>query len=189
MIEVMEALEDMLQTPDTREGRYYGIVRAKVTNVDDDLGRMKVRLGAQGDNEETDWVLPCWHPAMEGTFNVGDQLYVGFEDGDPNRPMVIGWHATSKSRNRPTEAVVLGTTFLGLFNHLVTQFNQLRSDMANHVHAAGTLLDSTANPVTGSTALKATTAVAAVKGKAADGSAVADKSTSEVVLSGKAKVR
>lgn len=52
------------------------------------------------------------------------------------------------------EQIILndGTDYAVAYNDLKTAFDQLKSDFDAHVHAAGTLLDSTAAPCTGSTA-------------------------------------
>jgi len=170
--------------------RYFGFVYGKVTNVQDDqgLGRIRARLAAQQDGEESHWLVPFWPGAIESLPNVGDIVIVGFVDGDPMRGF-YGWHATTNTKERPTEHMVLGDTLVAMFNYLVTQFNQLRSDFSGHVHTAGTLLDSVSGACTGSTASAATTAMPANRGKAADGSIVSDRSTREIVLSGTAKVR
>lgn len=194
-------------TPLTERGRFPYFIEGKITNVNDDagLGRIKCRLKGMEDSDETDWLAPAWPGSIEAVPNVDELVWVQFIEGDPAHGLYL-WFPTKNTQHRPVEAMMLGTMFVGMFNFLVTQFNQLKSDFSNHGHSPGTFTSATGGLVTGvSSAAKAvaaslvpgavgsgssaTTAVDANKGKASDGSVVADKSSSEVVLSGKAKVR
>lgn len=197
-IDLLETQERVQQEKEPY--RYAGILEGKVTNVDSDLGLAKVRVAGQGDDEESDWCVPCWHPAMEGTLDVGDMVFLGFRDGDVNRPVLLGWHATSNARKRPTEAVVLGTTLAGMYNDMaaklqtaITKINQLVVD----VGVINTLVNDTGLTVTGGVA-KAATPIEQTssadndtigKIKDADGEVVSALAGNNVALSGKAKVR
>lgn len=205
----MSAIDDLFDysniepSRDMREGRYYGILDGIVTDVESDspaLGRIKADIGQRMRDDSgatvlqtTDWLEPWWPGGMECLPNVGDPVWVTFVDGDPNRG-VWAWHPTTKTNERPTEAAVLGSKHIGMFNFLVTQFNQLRADFntlagqtAGHTHTGVTVGMGT----TGAAAItkSSTTATDAQKGKAADGSVVDNVSTSEIVLSGKVKLR
>ncbi len=184
----------------TDDGRYFGFIEGIVTEIDDDdeLGRIKARMGAMGNNVSSGWLVPAWPGSIEALPDKGDAVLVGFIHGDPNFGFWL-WSVKSTSRNRPTEAMVLGTTAWGMLNYFVTQFNQLRADFNSHidffnahVHAAGSFT-SPSGAVTGTSQVTssdaATTAVDAQKGKAADGSVVPSKSSSEKVLSAKSKLR
>lgn len=196
--DLLEVLARGLVLEDTRDGRIWGLLAGKVTDVDTSLGRVRARVGAQGDNESTDWLDPAWTGGIEGWPRTGDPVFVGFVDGDPHRG-VYWWHPTSTTKNRAQDFVILGTTFVGMFNFMVTQFNQIRTDFNTnvttfngHTHTfsatvvAGSVSGTTASP---SALQSSTTAQQANKGKAADGSVVADKSGSSNVLSGRAKVQ
>jgi hypothetical protein len=188
---------------DQRDGRYYGFLDGTVVEVESDnprLCRIKADIGIRtldGNSatvmQTTDWCDPLLPGAIEAVPNKGDAVYVSFVQGDPNRPVYL-CHPTTRSEGRPTEAAMLGTMFVGMFNYFVTQFNQLRADFntlagqtAGHTHTGVTVGMGT----TGAAAItkSSTTAADAQKGKAADGSVVADKSTSEIVLSGKITLR
>jgi uncharacterized protein involved in type VI secretion and phage assembly len=78
-------------------GNKPGITLGLVSNVDDpeNLGRIKVKMPAFGENYETDWapvVVPM--AGKEAGFffipNVGDEVVVMFKGGDLNYPYVIG---------------------------------------------------------------------------------------------------
>lgn len=189
---ILDELERYATPQAHRDGRYWGAVYGVVTNINDPAGqgRVKARIAAQGDNEECDWLSPCWPGSIEAIPNKGDQIVVMFVHGDPHRG-VYSCFPSSNTKNRPTEAMVLGTTAWGMINFLVTQFNQLRADFNGHTHAISLPYNAGTTPstLTGATGAKNTTAIDAQKGKAADGSMIADKSTSEIVLSGKAKLR
>jgi len=186
---LVEALSQAASHADPERMRYYGIVAGTVTDASDSasLGRVKARLRGMEDNSETGWLVPLWPGGIEAAPLKDDPVMVLFEDGDENRGCYLCF-AGSKTKNRPNENMVLGLTFAGMYNDLVTQFNQLRSDMANHVHPSGTLLDGLGNVCTGATALKATTATAAGKMQKADGASVSAAAGDKKALSGRVKV-
>lgn len=182
-------LAESIIPPDEAEGRVYGWIPGIVTEVDTKLMQVRARIGKQGDNESTDWLVPMGMGSIESLPEVNDPIGVVFMDGDVHRGAYF-YFPQSNTKSRPTEAMVLGSTLVGMFNNLVTQFNQLRSDMAGHTHVIPSLTCSAPGTTTASTTgTKTSTAVAAQKGKASDGSVVGDKSTSEVVLSKRSLVR
>lgn len=197
MADIFDLQNDLHRSQAQRDGRYWGVVSGIITNVSDSQGllRVKARLGGQFDNEESDWLVPALPGAMECKPNKSDPVLVGFVDGDPHR----GWwtyHPESTTKNRPTEAMVLGTTLIGMNNFWVTQFNQLRTDFNSfvstyngHTHGYNPGPSALAQTVATAAVGTSTTAQPANKGKAGDGSVVPDKSTSEIVLSGVIKVR
>ena len=87
------------------DGFIRGLVVAIVTdNVDPDgLARIRVRLPWQLENQESYWARLAMPMAMSerGVFflpEVGDEVLVGFEKGDPTHPCIIGslWNGKSK---------------------------------------------------------------------------------------------
>lgn len=192
-MDFLQTLADSMRPKDEAEGRFYGFLYGIITDVDDPdgLGRVRARIGAMGPEDSSDWLIPAWPGAIEALPNKKDAIIVGFIDGDPNRGFYLV-SPRSTTKDRPTEAMLLATTFIGMYNHLVAQFNQLRTDYNSHAHQPGSLAaPSGGGAVTGTSGAPtaSTTAAAASKGKAADGSVVAAKSSSEKVLSGKTKVR
>jgi phage protein D len=83
-----------------------GLVGGVVSNLGDPekLGRVQVILPWLSPSFVTDWA-PVVHagagPATAALFlpEVGDEVLVGFEFGDPRRPYVLGGLATSKSKH------------------------------------------------------------------------------------------
>lgn len=64
-------------------------------NDPDKLGRVKVKYPALGDNMVSDWARVATSNAGKGRGlfmlpQVGDEVVVGFEHGDPRRPFVLG---------------------------------------------------------------------------------------------------
>jgi phage baseplate assembly protein gpV len=64
-------------------------------NDPDKLGRVKVKYPALGDNMVSDWARVATNNAGKGRGlfmlpQVGDEVVVGFEHGDPRRPFVLG---------------------------------------------------------------------------------------------------
>jgi hypothetical protein len=185
--------------PTVEQGRFPYLIEAKITNIGDDqgIGRVKAKLRGMDDGDETEWLNPAWPGSIEAIPNKGEQVWVQFVEGDTARG-VYWWFPIKNTQGRPTEAMVLGTTHIAMINFFVTQFNQLRTDFNSHTQTCSGSITGTANLVSGAVtgtytgtaaAPSPTAAVAANKGKASDGSVVADKSTSEVVLSGKLNLR
>lgn len=181
---------------ESRERRYPYLMTGKITRIEDPASssqfvRVKAQLTGMADGDESYWLLPIVGGAIESTPNAGDFICVWFEDGMPERGFYGVWPGTN-SRNRPTEHMVLGDTAWGMLNYLVDQYNQLRTDfnsfvttvynLHKHDYAMGTTLVTT-------TVGTSTSATAANKGKGADGTTIANKSTSEQVVSKNAKVR
>lgn len=96
---------DALGNGDKTVGRTYGVVAGIVTNNKDpnELGRLKVKFPWFSDNNETDWVRMTTFMAggLRGSFflpEVGDEVLVAFENGNINRPYIIGalWNGVDK---------------------------------------------------------------------------------------------
>lgn len=86
-------------------GDINGVVAAIVTNNKDpdELGRLKVKFPWFSDNNETDWVRMTTFMAggKRGSFflpEVGDEVLVAFENGNIDRPFIIGalWNGKDK---------------------------------------------------------------------------------------------
>ncbi|MFY1671341.1 phage baseplate assembly protein V [Plantactinospora sp. WMMB334] len=87
----------MDQTPSRADGRFHGVVIGIVTNNQDraGLGRVKVALPWLSDGAETDWarVAAPMAGAGRGCYllpEVGDEVLVAFEHGNPESAYVIG---------------------------------------------------------------------------------------------------
>jgi hypothetical protein len=181
---------------DQRDGRYYGFLDGTVVEVESDnprLCRIKADIGIRtldGNSatvmQTTDWCDPLLPGAIEAVPNKGDAVYVSFVQGDPNRPVYL-CHPTTRSEGRPTEAAILGL-FVGLYNHAVTLINDVKSKYNSHTHQVSGVTAGMAS-VTSAVPSSTVSTADAAKGKAADGSVVADKSSSEIVLSGKINLR
>ncbi len=163
------------------------VMTGVVTNVNDDMVRIRARIEGMGKNEESDWMMPLLPGSIECTPNVDDQVFVLYVHGDPNRP-VYAATVSSKSSARPTEPMLKGATVAAMYNNLAAQFNQLRTDMKDHAHAAGSyVVGMTA--VTGTSGTAPTTATAVEKMKDADGAEVSADRNSNIVLSSKCLLR
>lgn len=197
MHDLIEALAAGTMSKDEREGRYYGFVYGVVKEVESDgLGRVKAKLfGFEGD-DVTDWLVPFWPGSTESLPEKDDAIIVGFVDGDASRGF-YGWHPQRKTKKRATEPAVLGLAAMGLYNHLVTQFNQLRSDVQTLV----TFINTLSLTETGGSTVPLTPATGpfpptgniggsdAAKAQAADGAEVAAKSSATKALSKHVKFR
>ncbi|PSB34415.1 phage baseplate assembly protein V [Stenomitos frigidus] len=93
-----------LLAPVEASDRINGVTIAIVTNVQDPkkLGRVKVKLPLLSMDDESDWVRMLTPMAGNGQGfycfpQVNDEVLVGFEQGDPQRPYVLGalWSASA----------------------------------------------------------------------------------------------
>jgi uncharacterized protein involved in type VI secretion and phage assembly len=82
-----------------RQGKVYGVLTGIVNDIADpeNLGRVKVEIPSIGDVAESlsNWARIATMSAGKGRGSffipeVGDEVLVAFEHGDPNRPFVIG---------------------------------------------------------------------------------------------------
>jgi uncharacterized protein involved in type VI secretion and phage assembly len=115
-----------LQGPATR---HMGLVVGEVTSVNDpeQAGRVKVRFPGLDENQESAWgrVLSAGGGDKRGTVvlpEVGDEVLVGFEHGDPRQPVILGGlhGARLKIPNWPVkEGKVVSRRFTSRTGHLV----------------------------------------------------------------------
>jgi uncharacterized protein involved in type VI secretion and phage assembly len=96
---------DALGDRDKAVGKTQGVVAGIVTNNKDpdELARLKVKFPWFSDDHETDWVRMTTFMAGGGRGSVflpevGDEVLVAFENGNINRPYVIGalWNGVDK---------------------------------------------------------------------------------------------
>jgi phage baseplate assembly protein gpV len=101
---IEETLTEMAERAADRNDRFYGVVVGQVLNVLDPLflGRVQVRLPFIDDADLAPWARVAVPMAgiTHGNYfipNMGDEVLVAFEHGDPNAPYVIGslWNATA----------------------------------------------------------------------------------------------
>jgi phage protein D/phage baseplate assembly protein gpV len=90
-------LYDAMGSKQDKTGSISGVMPGTVTNNQDpeELGRIKIKFYVESEDNETGWVSIAtpMAGAQRGMFflpEVGDEVLVAFENGDINRPYVIG---------------------------------------------------------------------------------------------------
>lgn len=84
-----------------RNHKFFGKYRAKVTNnkdldpVNGKMGRIKVKCPSVLGDSESNWCMPCFPYAGNNIGhifipNVGDTVWIEFEEGDPDKPIWVG---------------------------------------------------------------------------------------------------
>ena len=100
-----EILQQSRESGASHESNRYGVEVGIVTNVQDPqkLGRIKVQLPRLPGGPESDWARVAQPAAGAGRGfywlpEVGDEVLIAFELGNPGRPCVIGalWNGTDK---------------------------------------------------------------------------------------------
>lgn len=181
MPDLFDVQTDLHRSDAQREGRYWGFLSGKITNVNDSQGlvRVKARIGGQFDNEESDWLIPAFPGSLEGLPSNGDPCIVGFIDGDPHRGFWL-YHPESTTRQRPNHPLGHGDVVVGLLNNIIDQLQTLQTSFNAHTHTYvyGTTGTPSAlwNPTLG-------------KGQASDGSIVASITNATRALSALLKIR
>lgn len=192
---LIAALAETVRPGDAADHRFFGNVSGVVTDVGtgDNLGRVKARVRGMADNVETGWLSPLWPGGVEGIPHKKDPVLVLFEDGDENRGYYL-WFPSSKTSDRPSEAMVLGFAFAAMYNDLAAKLNQLITHFFAHGHPeTGVNTGAPAMAATG-VALVPSSIGAAGKIQKADGSTVAAAGTviaagaDTKALSGRVKV-
>src|SRR5262249_23057379 len=135
MRDVFEIQSEVIKPQMSRDMRYYGFLGGSITNVDDDqnLVRGKARIDGQGDKQETERLVPAFPGSMECKPAKGDPCIVGFIDGNPNRGFWL-YQPKSTTKQRPSEPLVLGNSFGGMYNNQVTQLNTYSGTYNGHTH-------------------------------------------------------
>jgi len=96
----MDLLEQIRREQEHRgRGRYFGLYRGIVTNVNDpeELGRVRAKVHELlGDTDETNWAWPCVPFGGEGAGwlmlpKTNDAVWITFEAGDINKPIWLGF--------------------------------------------------------------------------------------------------
>ena len=108
----------------------HGLVSALVTDVDDPkkAGRVKVTYPSLGDGVESDWARIVTPGAGQSRGldlrpRVDDEVVVGFEQGRPERPFVLGgvWNEVHKPPHAAVEAAqVTGWAITSHVGHRIT---------------------------------------------------------------------
>jgi uncharacterized protein involved in type VI secretion and phage assembly len=72
--------------------RFYGVYRGMVTDNQDPLmtGRIRARIPAVTGEADSVWALPCVPSGILSIPPVGAEVLIQFEQGDPDRPFVMG---------------------------------------------------------------------------------------------------
>jgi hypothetical protein len=74
------------------KNQYLGLFRGVVTNNIDPQGLMRIHVSAPAVYGEQDppWAMPCVPPGTTSVPEVGAQVWIEFEAGDPSRPVWMG---------------------------------------------------------------------------------------------------
>lgn len=100
-----------------RSGAFHGLIPAIVTNNKDpdDLGRVKVKFPSLSAEDESFWarVVSLGAGAARGWNilpEVNDEVVVGFANGDPNRPYLLGgvWNGKDKMPSSQAQTIKAG---------------------------------------------------------------------------------
>lgn len=90
----------------------HGLQIAKVLKIDGDPdgeGRIQIQMPLQTDGEPGIWIRPAGPYATDGAGirflpEVGDEIVVGFLDGDPNAPIMLGaLHSSARPTPEPAD--------------------------------------------------------------------------------------
>lgn len=200
---LLSVLADSTMSRDEAEGRRYGWLHGVVTDAERVDGkktcRVKARVGKQGDQESSDWLVPLLPGAIESVPNVNDRVAVFFMDGDPNRGAYL-YFPDSRTQGRPVDAIPLGDVMAGIINGLVDQVKTMKTKLNQaivDISTITTLVNVTGLAVAGALA-KASPTIAQTSGtdadpdpakcQKADGSTVSTVSADSKALSGRARV-
>lgn len=77
---------------------YLGRWRGRCVNVDDENKEGRIRGLIPGVLEDvvSNWALPSFPAAVFGTPNIGDQVWFEFEQGNPEKPIYVGYAPSAK---------------------------------------------------------------------------------------------
>lgn len=181
-MELHEAFARAMMSRDEAEARVYGWLPGVVTDIDTKLMQIKARIGKQGDNESTDWLVPMGMGSVESLPEVGDAVGVMFHDGDVHRGAYF-YYPQSTTKGRPTFHVVLGENLAAVVNQLKADLQTLVTAYNAQVYANG------GSPAKVFAANLPPGTINAGNCLASDGSTVASKSGDQKVLSKRTLVR
>jgi uncharacterized protein involved in type VI secretion and phage assembly len=105
-------LLDLMRPPEQREWTHSFVVGVVTNNNDQQqMGRVKVKLPALADNHESEWarvIVPSSGNARGVLMlpQVGEEVVVAFENGDPQRPYVVG--SVFNGKEKPGEDLLQG---------------------------------------------------------------------------------
>jgi hypothetical protein len=190
MLYLHQVLAQSTATPDEADGRVYGWLPGVVTDVDTKLMQVKARIGKMDDGDSTHWLVPVGMGAVESLPEVGEPVGVVFMDGDPHSGAYF-YFPQSTTKNRPVEALALGTTLAGIVNNLADQVQQLKTTVNTlitlfNAHGHTYVYGTTGPPPSPATADSDPTPAKAL---AADGSVVSSVTSSKKALSKRGKVK
>jgi uncharacterized protein involved in type VI secretion and phage assembly len=81
--------------------RLYGLYRGTVTDNQDPLmtGRIRAQIPAVTGETDSVWALPCVPFGILSIPPVGAEVLIQFEQGDPDRPIVVGslWNGPAQT--------------------------------------------------------------------------------------------
>jgi phage protein D len=111
MVDLLRAEPTTATTPFSRSHMVIGVVTNN-KDVDQDIGRVKVKFPSLSDEEESAWARIVSPGAGSGRGmhfvpNIDDEVLVAFEQGDLRRPIVIGglWNGSNKPWGNNASAI------------------------------------------------------------------------------------
>jgi uncharacterized protein involved in type VI secretion and phage assembly len=155
----MNFLEILRPAGDSRGGRIEGVVVGIVTNNQDPegLGRVRVKFPWLNETDEGPWARIATPMAgdQRGMFflpEVGDEVLVSFEQGDPRFPYVIG--ALWNGKDKPPEANADGHNDVRLIRsrsgHVIRFTDKAGGELLEIIDSSGNnkiSIDSAANKI------------------------------------------
>lgn len=76
--------------PSAGAGPLAGFLRALVVSAIDPLNRGRLEITVPAVGQTLLWAESCLAPGDKSTPDVGEQVWVGFEEADPQRPVWLG---------------------------------------------------------------------------------------------------
>lgn len=101
------------------------ITRGYIVDIDYNKAKCRIRTpfydgieGSSGstNNDNLAWASIMWTPGIDVTFNVGDAVIVGYEDGSLNRPIILGFLKIPGKNNSQTNFKAKDVTIGGTLN-------------------------------------------------------------------------
>ena len=142
--------------PEIRGGAMQGVVVAVVTDNKDPDGLARVRLSFPGETRADEWarVVTPMAGAGRGFYclpEVGDEVVVAFERGDPGRPYVLGalWSETAPPPEKNEEGANNRRVFRSRSGHAIVLDDTVGAERVEIVDGTSNtiLLDASDNTV------------------------------------------